>query len=381
MRFIKIKYGFAYIVILLTLITFLISFKFIPTGFEHRTIIESKSPQSATVTEKKRIFFMKTHKCASSTVQNILMRFGHMENLDFLLPDMNNYIGNPIHFNISMISNNYSTEDRKFDMFVHHTRYSQEIKSVMRPGTIYVTILREPTALFQSLYSFYHFDKKYKCNLTQFISDRLSNKSSANQIKRYSNKLGINQMNWDLGMDTDDFENTDKINKHINMIERDFDFVMIFEYLDASLVLFAHLMQWPLEKMAYLPLNTRNNTYKQILSNDDITRLIQVNMADNMLYTRFIQKFKKMINEYGIEKLKKGIKSLMAINQEILEVCVQSVANKGYARTTSYKLKANTKTMCRYIAMNELKYTSHLREIQYERQKKYKALDKLMNNN
>ncbi|KAL5240287.1 hypothetical protein ACI65C_007697 [Semiaphis heraclei] len=280
-----------------------------------------------------------------------------------------------------MISNNYSTADGKYDMFVHHTRYSQEIKSVMRSGTIYVTILREPTSLFQSMYSFYHFDKKYKCNLTQFITDRLSNISSNNQIKRYNNKLGINQMNWDLGMDTNNFENNDLINKHINMIERDFDFVMIFEYLDASLVLFAHFMQWPLEQMAYLPLNTRKNTYKQILSNVEIVRLKQVNMADNMLYTRFVQKFKEMINEYGIEKLKKGIKSLMAINQEVLEMCVQSMANKGYARTTSYKLKANTKTRCKYIAMNELKYTSHLREIQFERQKKFKALDELMNNN
>ncbi|XP_026809716.1 galactosylceramide sulfotransferase-like isoform X2 [Rhopalosiphum maidis] len=381
MRFIKIKYCFAYIVILLTLITFLISFNFIPTGFEHRTIIESKSLSSATVIEKKRIFFLKTHKCASSTVQNILMRFGHMENLDFLLPTMNNYIGNPMHFNTSMISNKYLTVDGKFDMFVHHTRYSQEIKSVMRSGTVYVTILREPTALFQSLYSFYHFDKKYKCNLTEFITTRISNKSSANHIKRYNNKLGINQMNWDLGMVTNDFENIDMINKHINIIERDFDFVMIFEYLDASLVLFAHFMRWPLEKMAYLPLNSRNNTYKEILSNNNVRRLQQINMADNMLYQRFLLKFKEMIKKYGIEKLKKGIKRLMSINQEILEMCVQSVTNKGYARTISYKLKANTNAKCKYIAINELKYTSYLREIQYEKQKKYNELDKLMNNN
>jgi len=164
------------------------------------------------------------------------------------------------------------------------------------------------------------------------------------------------------------------------MIERDFDFVMIFEYLDASLVLLAHIMQWPLEKIAYLPLNTRNNTYKQILLNDDVDRLQKINMADNMLYKRFLLKFKKMVSKYGIEKLKKGIKRLMAINQEIIEMCVQSVVNKGYAGTISYKLKANTNAICKYIAMNELKYTSYLREIQYERQKKYNELDKLMNN-
>lgn len=335
------------------------------------------------VKEKKRVFFLKTHKCASSTIQNILMRFGHKENLDFLLPNINNYIGNPIHFNISMVVNKYSTTDGKFDMFVHHTRYSQEVKSVMRPDAVYITILREPTALFQSIYSFYHFDKKYKNNFTEFINNLLDKPSSAKHITRYSRKLGINQMSWDSGLVTNDFENPNMINKHINMIERDFDFIMIFEYLDASLVLFANLMQWPLEQVAYLPLNTRNSEYKQFLSDYYVNQLKKINMADNMLYNWFLQKFKEKINKYGIEKLKKEIGKLMAINQEIKERCVESITNKGYAKTISYKIniKENYNSFCKYIAINELKYTSFLREIQYERQRKYKALDKLMNNN
>jgi len=307
------------------------------------------------------------------------MRFGHTENLDFLLPNVNNYIGNPVHFNKRMAVNKYSTADGQFDMFVHHTRYSQEVKSVMRPGSIYVTILREPTSLFQSIYSFYHFNKKYHNNLTEFITNSLLDKQSSSI--RYSNKLGINQMSWDLGLVTNDFKNIEMINKHINMIERDFDFIMIFEYFDASLVLFANRMQWPLEKVAYLPLNARNNTYKQFLSDYDINQLIKVNMADNMLYKRFLKKFKEKIYEYGLEKLKTGIGKLMAINQEIIDRCVESTTNKGYAKTISYKLKENTNTMCKYITINELEYTSFLRELQYERQRKYKALDKLINNN
>lgn len=307
------------------------------------------------------------------------MRFGHKENSDFLLPNVNNYIGNPTHFNTSMVFNNkYSTSDGQFDMFVHHTRYSQYVKSVMRPGTIYITILREPTSLFQSIYTFYHFDRKYKTNLAGFINKNLQ--SSANHLSRYSNKLGINQMSWDLGMVSKDFKNIDMINKHIRMVEQDFDFVLIFEHLDASLVLLANLMQWSLEQVAYLPLNVRNNTYKQTLSDNDIIRLRNINMADHMLYNRFLNKFKQKINEYGIEKLKKGIRKLMTINQEFIERCVDSTTNKGYARTISYRLKKNTDSICKYIAVNELKYTSFLREIQYERQRKYRELDKLMNN-
>lgn len=310
------------------------------------------------------------------------MRFGQKENADFLLPTVNNYVGNPDHFNTSMVINKYSTTDGKFDMFVHHTRYSAEVKSVMRSNTFYVTVLREPTSLFQSMYSFYNFDKKYKTNLTTFININIFDKTSfAKSVPRYSKKLGINQMSWDLGMVPKDFDNVEIINKHIRMVEKEFDFIMIFEYLDASLVLFANLMQWPLERVAYLPINTRKNIDKQPLSKYEINQLKIVNMADNMLYNRFIHIFKEKIKAFGVEKLKKEIAKLMAINQEIKETCVQSITNNGYAKTISYKLKENTNTLCKYIGINELKYTSFLREIQYERQKRYKALDKLINNN
>lgn len=337
-------------------------------------------PQAVT-SEKKQIFFLKSHKCASTTIQNILMRFGHKENLDFLLPNKNNYVGNPIHFNTSMVvNNNYSTTDGQYDMFVHHTRYSQDIKYVMRPGTVYVTILREPTTLFQSIYSFYHFEKKYKTNLTEFIANNLMDTpSTVKHVRRYRSKIGLNQMSWDLGMDTKDFDDTKLINKHINMVEKDFDFVMIFEYFDASLVLLADLMCWPLEQMAYLPLNTRSDSLRPILSDHDVNWLKKLNTADSMLYDRFLQKFKEKINGFGVEKLKSGMAKLMAINQEITENCVEATTNHGYARTVSYKLKEKSNTICKYIAMNELTYTSFLREMQYERQKKYKTLDKLMN--
>jgi len=309
------------------------------------------------------------------------MRFGHIENLDFVLPSVNNYIGNT-HFNTSMIINNYSTGDGQFDMFVHHTRYSQDVKSVMRPGAVYVTVLRNPITLFQSLYSFYHFDKLYKISLTEFMSrSLLKNVSTVKYIRRSGNKLGPNQMSWDLGLDSKHFYNTKMVNKHIHTIEKDFDLILIFEYLDASLILLANLMQWPLEHIAYLPLNTRNNSYMKILTDNDVNKLQQINMADNMLYNRFLQLFKEKIKAFGVEKLKRGISKLMFINQEIIEQCVKSTTNQGYARTMSYKLKEKANINCKYIAMNELKYTSFLRKIQYERQRKYKEIDTLMNNN
>ena len=40
-----------------------------------------------------KIAFLKTHKCASSSVQNMLMRFGLENELNFVLPSAGNYLG------------------------------------------------------------------------------------------------------------------------------------------------------------------------------------------------------------------------------------------------------------------------------------------------
>ena len=43
--------------------------------------------------KKTKIAFLKTHKCASSSVQNMLMRFGLENELNFVLPSVGNYLG------------------------------------------------------------------------------------------------------------------------------------------------------------------------------------------------------------------------------------------------------------------------------------------------
>lgn len=44
-------------------------------------------------TPKDQIVFLKTHKCASSTIQNILLRRAVQENFNVALPMVGNYLG------------------------------------------------------------------------------------------------------------------------------------------------------------------------------------------------------------------------------------------------------------------------------------------------
>jgi len=50
-----------------------------------------------------KVGFLKLHKCASSTVQNILFRFGEEHQLNFVLPAKNNYLGKEVPFNRSQV--------------------------------------------------------------------------------------------------------------------------------------------------------------------------------------------------------------------------------------------------------------------------------------
>ena len=71
---------------------------------------------------KNNIGFFKMHKCGSSTVQNILMRYGVRYDLDFVLPPSGNYLGQT-YFNKQFVM---PSPVHEFNILCHHTRFSKE---------------------------------------------------------------------------------------------------------------------------------------------------------------------------------------------------------------------------------------------------------------
>ena len=62
-----------------------------PRHLEPAELSERKGHRECS--KKTKIAFLKTHKCASSSVQNMLMRFGLDHELNFVLPSAGNYLG------------------------------------------------------------------------------------------------------------------------------------------------------------------------------------------------------------------------------------------------------------------------------------------------
>ena len=73
--------------------------------------------------------------------------------------------------------------------------------------------------------------------------------------------MGLNQQIYDMGMPIADLQNVDRINEMIAKADADFNFVMIAEKFEESLILLADLLCWPLEYVtAYFKHNVRRDT-------------------------------------------------------------------------------------------------------------------------
>ena len=81
----------------------------------------SKGSSTRDCTPRTNIVFFKMHKCSSSTVQNILLRYGEKHSLDFVLPPAGNYLGH------SQFSRKCMLEFpvKEYNILCHHTMFDE----------------------------------------------------------------------------------------------------------------------------------------------------------------------------------------------------------------------------------------------------------------
>ena len=71
--------------------------------------------------------FLKTHKCASSSVQNILMRFALKNQLNLVLPSAGNYLGRYVPYSKVMVANTpWDRVGVNYDIFCLHTIWNHQ---------------------------------------------------------------------------------------------------------------------------------------------------------------------------------------------------------------------------------------------------------------
>ncbi|CAB3378646.1 Hypothetical predicted protein [Cloeon dipterum] len=324
-----------------------------------------------------KVGFLKMHKCASSTVQNILFRYGEAHDLNFVLPSKNNYLGKEVPFNRTQIAD-VPWSGIGYDIFAVHTVWNfAEVQALLGPAATFISIVRDPVDLFESLYTYARWDQLFKMSLYRFArAVSLNTTRSQDFLTVGAGYSGHNQMLHDFGLPEKDSYSVAKVRKKIADIEQEFDLVMVAEDLDASLVLLSETLCWPLEAMVALPVNVRFPQYKQPLDEQTRALLRDWLWADQMLYQHFKRLFHRRKHEFGEVRLHEAMQRLRKLNHAAREMCGVSETNfdnsNGVFRPSNNLVKGyevNHVTDCINMARSELSYIDILRNKQVEKAK------------
>ncbi|XP_071549566.1 galactosylceramide sulfotransferase-like isoform X2 [Panulirus ornatus] len=264
------------------------------------------------------LMFLKTHKAASSTTQRIFLRYAKSHGLTLLLPGKGNYLGSPLPFRAAMVPTSLRYPDGTYNMMLVHTRLGvDDLTKVMKKDAVWVTIVREPLALWQSLWSYYRMEKFYKMTLEQFAEMPYTDVVRWRRAKRF----GIHQMFFDMGYGSFEDSHPREIAQALKRLDKVFDLVMITERYDESLVLLKELMCWTTDDVAYLSINQGKEGLKENISRETSEKLRQLSQPDIELYNFFYNIFDRKVSEFGRAKMEREVQDLREANERLRRVC------------------------------------------------------------
>ena len=322
------------------------------------------------------ILFLKTHKTGSSTVTNILNRYGDTKDLMFAVPaSVKIYT---FYWPLSFLLRFTQPLWKAPNILCNHARYNKAPMNWLFPKetTRYITLLREPTQQFESIFNFFQLKRHFKelrnasSPLEKFLQNatRYLGQLQEKDIKG-SLKLIKNPALFELGLDTKYHGILDVVKYYIRFLQKEFDLVMLMEYFDESLVLLKRRFCWKTEDILYFKLNERRDKDKQELSSKVKEEIQRWNSGDVLLYHVFNQTLWKMIKEEGPD----FFTDLAIFRKELVSIknsCLRegNFLTKPYAGrlVQGYAIRANiskelNKT-CNKMIMNELPYLDYLRE-------------------
>ena len=284
--------------------------------------------------EVRQVVFAKVHKAASTTVQNILLRFAVARDLNVLLP-----LKGPIFSQTSPTiprSNAVSHPEGKvkFDIFCSHVLYDQkEIARYFPESAVRVAIIREP--LHQALSALVYYTTKFpstelKAGLQKHSRDPINGYllhpgDFCSEVNRSTVALSFvnNRMSIDLGFDLNDFKESKlkkaKIQTFLASLEKEFDLVLISDYFEESMILLRRYLNWSFKDIIYLKANTAKRcqndsvwSSKPIMNITTNSTFHRWNIYDYELYNHFLPIFlEKIKTEHLFEKEVNAFKTII----------------------------------------------------------------------
>jgi len=317
---------------------------------------------------QNNIFFLKTHKAGSTTVQNILLRYGERNNLTFALPKQPaaHVFNYNIKFNPTMVRPS-PTDD--YNILCNHLHFAENgVREIMPADTKFVAIVRNPVDLFESIMSYYAKDVRAFQRIPG-NSTRTKMKTFLDNPRKYYGynmshyeRFARNAMMYDFGFDNSE-EDESVIQGWIDYLDRTFDLVLITDYFDESMVLMKDELCWNMGDIEYLKSNSRSKNVESIsewLGQEYVDKLKEWNKADWMLYKHFNATFTKKLDAFGRDRMAQEVSKLQNANRRLERNCLSGDSSvRTVFKTveiTKYKLKEESDEFCQDLIRTERQY-------------------------
>ncbi|KAM6970666.1 galactose-3-O-sulfotransferase 2 [Aplochiton taeniatus] len=335
---------------------------------------------------KNHIVFLKTHKTASSTILNILYRYGDSRNLTFALPlNMHSQLFYPYFFASHFVEGVRTRAVRDFDIMCNHMRFKKpEVRKVMPQDTFYFSILRNPVAMMESIFIYYKSIPAFR--KASSLDDFLDNGWRTYNTSLTNNHYASNILAFDFGFDNSHTTRGDAGNQEaraeaaIRAIESDFQLILISEYFDESMVLLKHALCWSLDDVVSFKLNSRSERTRHTLSPATAEKIRSWNALDWRIYLHFNATFWQRVDAaVGHEEMGLEVALLRERQAQLAKICLKDGGavdpsqvkddglkpfQYGAAVIQGYNLNPGLdgplKTHCQSLITPELQYTDAL---------------------
>ncbi|TSK67185.1 Galactose-3-O-sulfotransferase 2 [Bagarius yarrelli] len=354
-----------------------------------QTSIFSASLQNGICQPKNHIVFLKTHKTASSTILNILYRYGDTRDLMFALPaNMHSQLYYPNFFTAHFVEGVRTRRVTKFHIMCNHMRFrGSQVRKIMPVDTFYFSIVRNPVSMMESLFTYYKVIPAFRNfkTLQDFLLDNGRSYNASVPDSHYAQNILTFDFGFNNSAPGNDAELEERAVAIISAVESELHLVLISEYFDESVVLLRHALCWTLEDVMSFRLNSRSDKSRKPLSAEMIEQVKKWNALDWRLYQHFNTSFWRRIDTtLGRAKLQKEVELLRAKREELEKTCLLGgkAVDPGQVHDSSVKpfqygqaviqgynlrqeLDNDTHQLCRRLITPELQYTMALYKKQF----------------
>ncbi|XP_062870509.1 galactosylceramide sulfotransferase [Trichomycterus rosablanca] len=349
------------------------------------TVQEKEASLSTGLTKhcipKVNLMFLKTHKAASSTILNILLRFGEKNGLKFALPHGRNDFSYPSPFLRTHVKD--YRPGACYNIICNHMRFNaHEVEALLPEDAFFFTILRDPAMVFQS--SFHYYNRVVPLTWGIHGEDKLT--AFLNSPKRYFTPNGFNSFYlknlqfFDLGYDNTLEPEEPEVESAISDISKRFHLILITEHFEESLILLKEALCWKMDDLLFFNMNARRPASISQLTPDLRAKARMWNGADWKLYRHFNATLWAKVDAYGRKRMERDVKELHRWNRKMAAICISGgmAVEEGDIRDESmkpwqpvgessilgYNLKSNIeeiyRELCQKMLTPEIQYLSDL---------------------